>query len=103
MTKDLLKIINHYGVSNQLKKLSEEVFEFQETVLNYENARKSKEVQDYDKLQSHIEEELGDVLVLLTQFIGYYGIKLEDGNVLKIMNEKIARQLKRIEAENDNN
>ena len=33
MKNNLLKIINHYGISNQLKKLSEEIFELQEAII----------------------------------------------------------------------
>ena len=35
MKKDLSNIIEHYGPTHQLKKLSEEVFELQEAVLEY--------------------------------------------------------------------
>ena len=36
MEKDLLKIIEHFGVNNQQRKLQEEVFELQEIILDYE-------------------------------------------------------------------
>lgn len=37
MESKFLKIINHYKPRHQLKKLSEEVYEMQEAVLDYEN------------------------------------------------------------------
>ena len=37
MQEELLKIINHYGVDNQLKKINEEVFELIEAIRNYED------------------------------------------------------------------
>ena len=39
MEEDLLKIIEHFGVNNQQRKLQEEVFELNEAIINYENER----------------------------------------------------------------
>ena len=81
MNDDLLKIINNYGVKNQLKHLQSEVYELTEAILcgddNY-----------------HITEEIADVMVMLKQFQLYYGI--EDNEIEKIMEFKVDRQLKRI-------
>lgn len=97
MKEDLLKIINHYGVSNQLKKLSEEVFELQEAIINYEKDYNSMEVQDMTNDMEHITEEMADVFVVLRQFVEYYKINYEDFE--KIREYKTERQLKRMEAE----
>lgn len=62
LKEDLLKIINHYGVTVEQRKLAEEVFELQEAITTYEN--------DYEGLNmgndtSHIAEEIADVTVML--------------------------------------
>ena len=36
MDEQLLKIINHYGINNQQRKLEEEIFELQEAITIYE-------------------------------------------------------------------
>lgn len=78
------KIINHYGVNAQLKKLSEEVYEFEEAVL-----------EKHDK--KHITEEIADILVILQQFKEKYNIDLTEIN--KVMRYKVDRQIRRIEKE----
>lgn len=82
-----LKIIKHYGVEKQLKKLSEEVYELQESILLDEGDNASL---------NHICEELADVEVLLKQIIEYYGINYID-DITPIMIQKIYRQLERID------
>lgn len=93
MEEKLLKIINHYGINNQLRKLNEEVFELEEAIIN-------GELLDLDdETVNHITEEIADCMVILSQFKEYYDI---DGRgILRIMNEKIERQLGRIENENN--
>ena len=78
------KIINYYGVNTQLKKLSEEVYEFEEAVL-----------EKHDK--EHITEEIADIFVILQQFKEKYNIDLAEIN--KVMKNKVDRQLKRMEEE----
>lgn len=115
MEEKLLKIINHYGVIPQLKYFQSEVFELNESILEYENfiyysPNEASSIMvngDYftipkyaKHLRQHIAEEIADVMVMLCQFKEYYGI---DGNeIMKIMNEKIDRQLKRIEEDEKN-
>lgn len=94
----LLKIINHYGVMPQLKYFQSEVFELNEAIIdyNYVELYKDSPAEKYHK--GHIAEEIADVMVMLMQFKEYYHI---DGNdILKIMDEKINRQIERIENEN---
>lgn len=101
MKEDLLKIINCYKVSNQLKKLSEEVFELQEAIICEEtknNTQYVRTILDISESTKHIVEEIADVSVMLEQFRIYYGIEKED--IEKIMKKKINRQLNRIEKEN---
>lgn len=79
-----LKIINNYGVNAQLKKLSEELYEFEEAVLEKHNKK-------------HITEEIADIFVILQQFKEKYNIDLTEIN--KIMKHKVDRQIRRIEKE----
>lgn len=79
-----LKIINNYGVNAQLKKLNEELYEFEEAVL-----------EKHDK--EHITEEIADILVILQQFKEKYNIDLAEIN--KVMRYKVDRQIRRIEKE----
>ena len=82
-------ICQHYGIRKQIKKLSEEVFELQEAVIDNE--------WDVDGNTDHIAEELADVMVLWAQITLHYDIPTQ--TVQGIMEEKVERQLKRIEDE----
>lgn len=108
MEEKLLKIINHYGVNNQQRKLQEEVFELQEAIYDYETTyyepytdsieeRSVSEKEQKEPLRKHIAEELADVMVLLEQFKLYYDISSEE--ITNIFWGKVDRQLKRIEEE----
>lgn len=88
MEKDLLKIIEHFGINNQQRKLQEEVFELQEAITIFQQGGNLK----FDD----IEEEIADVMILLKQFQHYYEINRE--NIRKIMKNKIKRTLERIES-----
>ena len=90
MNKTMLeKICQHYDIRGQLKKLSEEVFELQEAVIDNE--------WDVDGNTDHISEELADVMVLWEQIRVYHEVPIQV--IQGIMKEKIERQLKRIEDE----
>lgn len=91
MNDKLKKIINTYGVTNQLKYFQSEVYEFTEAVLFEEFTTSS-----YGETH-HIAEELADCLVMLKQFQLYYCIK--DEEIEEIMKFKIDRQIGRIEGE----
>lgn len=95
MKEDLLKIIEHFGINNQQRKLQEEVFELQEAILKYENAKVI-----FGKNSTlgaeHIIEEISDCLILLDQFKLYYGIKTSE--ITYICESKIKRTLERIES-----
>lgn len=104
MKEDLLKIIKHYGINSQQRKLEEEVFELQEAITTHE----LKQSVEYDiplteivGTKEHITEELADVLVLLGQIIHYYDIDKKE--IEKLLKYKIERQLERIENERTNN
>lgn len=98
MKENLLEIINHYGINNQLKYIHSEYFELDEAIIQYEQARRFiSNVIELRLTKEHIAEELADIMVMLRQFQYYYDI--EDSEIEKIMVEKIDRQLKRIEEE----
>lgn len=88
MEQELLEIIKHYGLKNQLKKLSEEIYELQEAILLDEGG-----IESYQ----HICEERADVEVLLRQLDEYFEIKFDD--VAKWITKKINRTLERIDEE----
>ena len=97
MKADLLKIIKHYGINHQQKKLEEEVFELQEAITTHE----LKQSVEYDiplteivGTKEHIAEELADVMVILEQIKLYYEISSEE--ITKIFWSKVERQLGRI-------
>lgn len=80
MENKLLTIFNTYGKSHQVSKLLEEVGEFIETVINED--------------KENMVQEMADCTVMLKQFQYYYGIT--DEEIIKVMKEKIDRQLERI-------
>lgn len=89
MDDELKLIINHYGLTNQLKKLSEEVYELQEAIL--------LDVNDEESFK-HILEERADVEILLSQIDLYFDINYSD--FIGEMVEKVNRQIGRIDNEN---
>lgn len=95
MREDLLKIIDHYGLSKQLKYIHSEYFELDEVIFDY-MTRDENMYQD----REHIAEEIADIMVMLKQFQYYYTIS--DEEIEKIMQYKIKRQLERIEKEKEN-
>lgn len=91
MNDKLKKIINTYGVTNQLKYFQSEVYELTEAIL-------CEELTTYTlKDIEHIAEEIADVMVMLKQFQLYYCIK--DEEIEEIMKFKIDRQIERIKNE----
>ena len=100
MKEDLLKIIKHYGINAQQRKLAEEVFELQEAITTHELKNSvSYEIPltEIVETKEHIAEEIADVMVLLNQFKAYYNIPNE--TVLVFMRGKVNRQLERIRNE----
>lgn len=91
MKENLFKIINHYGLSPQLKYFQSEVFELNEAIITFEN-------EPLNFLgaanKNHIKEEIGDVLCMLRQFQYYYGFT--DEEIDDIVKYKVYRQLERM-------
>lgn len=92
--EDLEKICQYYGIRKQLKKLSEEVFELQEAVMD--TVFSAWDGCSQERVD-HIAEELADVMVLWEQIKQHYDIPSQ--TIAAITTEKIERQLKRIEDE----
>ena len=97
MKKDLLTIIKHYGIENQLKYIHSEYFELDEAILKFENHDFANWTASKNMFTKDIAEEIADVMVMLKQFQYYYDIEEED--IEAIMKKKIDRQLKRMEEE----
>lgn len=76
----LKKIFQYHGLSTQLKKLSEEVFELQEAILTGSNF-------------ADITKEFADVMVLLNQIKEIYN--LDEKEIKDTMKYKIDRQCER--------
>jgi len=94
------EIISFYGVIHQLKYMQTEMFEFVEAIIHYD----LKETIEYEiplteliGSKEHIEEEYADLTMMLEQFKEYY--QLDEDNIQRIKEQKIERQLKRIEEE----
>ena len=75
------EIINHYGYEHQLQKLVEELRELEEVVLYH----------TYD--ESHLKEEMADVLNLIEQIAVY---KDWQDDINNVKDYKITRQIDRI-------
>ena len=99
MKENLLKIINHYGLMPQIKYFQSEVFELNEAIIRHNEIEESGlyKSSDESEARQHIIEEIADVLVMLCQFVEFYKINFDDIN--EIMNQKIDRQLERINGE----
>ena len=100
MKEYLIKIINHYGIEQQLRKFQEEVFELNEAIITHE-LKKSVEYEipltEIIGTREHIAEEIADVFNLVEQFMYFYNIDIQD--VIEIKHKKIHKQLERIENE----
>ena len=95
MNRDLLKIINNFGISGQKRKFGEECDELKEAIILYESLPNGLYQQTKNDYKNHIAEEIADCLVLLKQFQLYYEIDTKDIN--RLIKEKVARTMLRIE------
>lgn len=99
MKEDLKKIIDTYGIRNQLRKFNEETYELIEAINDYERQKEACENMGCSKVHAdkkleHIAEEIGDVRVMLYQLQYHYGIEEED--IWDVIKFKTKRQLERI-------
>lgn len=100
MEEELLKIIEHFGVNIQQRKLAEEAFELNEAIFQYEEQKRVCEEfcsrLHCDKEREHIAEEIADVCVILRQFMEFYNITQDE--ISERMANKIKRTFERIES-----
>lgn len=115
MNEKLRKIINHYGMSKQLKYFQSEVFELNEAIIKRRNTGIIESIADSiasafssilntqyrDYSKEHIKEEIADVMVMLKQFQLYYNIPTDE--IKEVMKSKVDRQLERIVKEDKSN
>lgn len=101
MKNDLLKIINNYGLIEQLKYFQSEVFELNEAILRYDEEEMdyfyTMNVEEIEFMKNHIKEEIADVLCMLRQFQYYY--RFTDKQIDEIVKFKVERQLERMKGE----
>ena len=86
----LKKIFQYHGLSTQLKKLSEEVFELQEAVIKFSYVELHEGTPAYSYLKGKIEEEFADVMVILNQIMLAYN--LNEADTVRWQKYKIDRQ-----------
>lgn len=94
MKTKLKKIVNHYGFSNQLQMLVEEMAELTQAICKY---KRYNDATNRIAVIENLIEEMADVEVVLTQ------VKMIVGNddVEKRIAEKVERQLERIKQEEE--
>ena len=100
MKEDLTKIISHYGVNAQQRKLAEEVFELQEAITTHElknSVSYEIPITEIVGTKEHIAEEIADVAVMLKQFQYHY--EIENEFILALIRGEVDRQLERIKNE----
>lgn len=95
--EDFEKIVEYYGMREQLKYFQSEVFELNEAILAN---RYDTEGTTIDGYVEHIREEIADVMVMLKQFQYYF--EIPDEEIKSVMKFKVDRQLERIEKEKNN-
>lgn len=103
MKEDLIHIFQYYGVRNQLKKFNEESFELIEAINDYERQKEACENMGCSRIHAdveleHIEEEIGDCLNMIEQFIGHYNLDNDKITIKRTF--KVDRQLDRIKNSN---
>ena len=114
MKKDLMKIINYYGIKKQLKYFQSEIYELNEAVIQHEERKRNpidivcnalepvvatlnnrKPIKTTDA----IKDEIADVMVMLKQI--QYLYEINDIEITNVMKQKISRQLERIKEDQD--
>lgn len=88
----LKQIADHYGLDEQLNMLQEECAELIQAASKY---KRRKLIDDYQ----HIVEEIADVEIMIAQV--KYLLKMPNYHVDCVKEEKIKRQLERIQKEGD--
>lgn len=91
-------IIDYFGINNQQRKFAEETFELNEAITLYEFYLENEwetPLTELVKSGELIKEEIADCLILLSQFIAYYGIdKKELEDVIRYKTERTEKRIK---------
>ena len=85
----LTKIIRHFGAYPQISKAVEELIELAEILI--------KDINKGDVYKSHLEEEMADVTIMLSQLMIIYNIHPEE--LKEEIDRKIKRTLERVETD----
>ena len=102
MKDKIKKIANHYGLSKQQRQLSEECAELIQSTskyMRYSETSPASSNMDWKYLQD-VCEEIADVEVMLEQM--KYLLHINSDCIEKIKENKINRQIERIEQEGTN-
>lgn len=91
--KRIIKIAEHYGKDSQLDILQEECSELIQAVSKY---RRSNDIEVFKKM--HIEEEIADVEIMISQI--KHLLEISERDIKAIKDTKLERQLDRIKEEN---
>lgn len=83
-----IDIINHFGLSNQMKKFMEECYELVEAMWEDDGSEKALE---------HIREEWHDVKLVMQQFYDYFELYKDEDKNKSMYEYKIERTFKVIE------
>lgn len=96
MTEKLEKIINHYGIDHQMRKLVEEVYELIDASaeMRYNSTNFAN---NYQRMINHILEEWTDCKVLMEQIRLYWQLDKED--IKEVFEAKVDRTIEGIEKE----
>lgn len=98
MEEKLKSIINYYGPRHQLKKLTEETFEFIEEVLDIViRMEEPNSIITFKHDIEHVTEEIADIENILEQFKA--ALILDAEKIKQYKEYKVNRQLERIENE----
>lgn len=100
MNDNIKKIAEHYGYESQSHMMIEEMAELAQAINKLYRAKGNGQPTDIDIKEAldHIHEEIADVEIVLDQIKWLLGC---EANVKMWKDIKIARQVKRIEAEDD--
>lgn len=106
MKKDLIKILNYYGIDNQIKIYNQKTYELNNEFIKYKESKRNpidiifnslepvitllnnKDV--IDKKQK-IKSNLTDVMVIIKQIQYYY--EIDDNELINLMKTKIKEQI----------
>ncbi len=93
------RICEHYGVESQKGILTEECAELIQAVSKLTRAEQSGKVFDKTSTKLNLAEECADVMIMIQQIMQHYFRNEVDQRLQYYINEKLERQIKRIESE----